>query len=197
MPNLNATPMEKDVPPPEKTAEMLDENRYWAIIQKAQDETEDLDEMEEYLTEEVEKLTPKEMVGFYLRTQYLMHKSYTSALWCAGYIINGGCSDDGFEYFRLWLISAGKDIFYNAVADPDSLVDIVEQDNDGYEFEALTYVPINALENKTGQDLYDYIDDENFKYSAGALEMEFTWEEEDAASQKKLCPKLFTKFIDN
>lgn len=185
----------KSQTPLEKTSEMLDEDRYWSIIQQAQDNTEDLDEMEDYLIEEVEKLTPQEMVGFYLRTHYLLYKAYTSELWCAGYIINGGCSDDGFEYFRIWLISAGKDIYYNALANPDSLADVVETGND-YEFEGITYVPITALANKTGLDLYDYIDDDNFKYREADLDLELTWEEDEPESQKKICPKLYAMFLE-
>jgi hypothetical protein len=32
----------------------------------------------------------------------LMDRSYRNDLWAAGYLINGGCSDDGFDYFRGW-----------------------------------------------------------------------------------------------
>ncbi|MBT1708440.1 DUF4240 domain-containing protein [Fulvivirgaceae bacterium PWU5] len=180
---------ESNAPPLEKTADLLDEDRYWSIIHRAQEATEDLEEMEEHLIGEVEKLTPKEMVGFYLRTSDLEQKAYTSELWCAAYIINGGASDDGFEYFRCWLISAGKDVYYKAIEHPDSLADLVEEGND-YEFESLTYVPITSFENKTGQDLYDYV--ETISYTV--KEMEFTWEEENLESQKKICPKLYAKF---
>jgi len=173
-----------------KTAELLDENLYWSIIQKAKEATEDQDEMEEYLIEEVEKLTPKEMVGFHLQTINLEQKAYTSHLWCAASIINDGASDDGFEYFRYWLISTGKDTYYKAIQDPDSLADIVEEDNE-YEFESLAYIAMEAFENKTNQDLYDYI--ETISYTL--QDLEFTWKKEDPQSQKKLCPKLYEKFI--
>jgi hypothetical protein len=181
--------MASNTPPLEKTSELFDEERYWSIMQRAQDETGDLDEMEEYLIREVEKLTPKEMVGFYLRTSQLEQKAYTSALWCAAYIINSGASDDGFEYFRCWLISAGKDIYYEAIENPDSLAEVVEVGTE-YEFESLTYVPITAFENKTGQDLYDYIGDFNLQLP----EMEFDWWEEKDESQRKICPKLYAMF---
>lgn len=29
----------------------------------------------------------------------LLAESYRSPLWAAAYVINGGCSDDGFDYF--------------------------------------------------------------------------------------------------
>jgi hypothetical protein len=28
--------------------------------------------------------------------------------WGAAYLANGGCSDDGFDYFRGWLIGQGR-----------------------------------------------------------------------------------------
>jgi hypothetical protein len=41
----------------------------------------------------------------------LMAESYTNPLWAAAYVINGGCSDDGFDYFRGWLIAQGREVF--------------------------------------------------------------------------------------
>jgi hypothetical protein len=50
--------------------------------------------------------------------------SYRSPLWAAAYMINGGCSDDGFEYFRGWLIVQGREMYERIVADPDALADL-------------------------------------------------------------------------
>ena len=43
----------------------------------------------------------------------------------AAYVINGGASDDGFYYFRCWLIGMGRRVYEAALADPDSLADAV------------------------------------------------------------------------
>ena len=53
-----------------------------------------------------------------------MADSYRSSLWAAAYVINAGCSDDGFGYFRGWLMFQGRETFGQAVADPDSLADL-------------------------------------------------------------------------
>ncbi|WP_342210876.1 LysR family transcriptional regulator [Streptomyces sp. DH-12] len=45
-------------------------------------------------------------------------------LWAAAYVINGGCSDDGFDYFRGWLIAQGREVFERAVARPGALADL-------------------------------------------------------------------------
>ncbi|MCX5304839.1 DUF4240 domain-containing protein [Streptomyces sp. NBC_00160] len=51
----------------------------------------------------------------------LLAESYRAPLWAAAYVINGGCSDDGFDYFRGWLLTQGREAFEAALADPDSL----------------------------------------------------------------------------
>jgi hypothetical protein len=53
----------------------------------------------------------------------LMAESYQGDLWGAAYLINGGASDDGFDYFRGWLIAQGPEVFSRAVADPDALAE--------------------------------------------------------------------------
>ncbi|WP_257233953.1 DUF4240 domain-containing protein [Streptomyces sp. JV178] len=51
----------------------------------------------------------------------LLGTSYRAPLWAAAFTINGGCSDDGFDYVRGWLVLQGHEVFERAVADPDSL----------------------------------------------------------------------------
>jgi hypothetical protein len=66
-----------------------------------------------------------EIVAFGRHYEAVSAESNTHLLWAAAYLINGGCSDDGFDYFRGWLVTRGRDAWTHAVADPDSLVDIV------------------------------------------------------------------------
>ena len=35
-------------------------------------------------------------------------EAYRWDIWAIAFIINGGCSDDGFEYFRGWLVRKAK-----------------------------------------------------------------------------------------
>ena len=138
------------------------------------------------------------MIGFRLRTDKLLYDTYNSEMWCAGYIMNGGCSDDGFEYFRNWVISRGKETYYKARQNPDNLISEADKGADMYEFESFWYVALEAFEQKTGRDLYDYIDDEHFKTKEGNYpHIEFTWQEEKPESMKKICPQLFEKLGQN
>ena len=81
--------------------------------------------------------------------------SYKMKLWAAAYVINGGCSDDGFEYFRGWLISQGENVFLRALENPDSLADI-DVEMGGAEYEDMLGVGHSAYFKKTGAAGRDY-----------------------------------------
>ncbi len=187
VPNFDTTQLEK-------TAEMLEENLYWSIIDKSLKRTSNQDDQEQFLKREIGNLKPKQIIGFRLRTDKLLYDTYNSEMWCAGYIMNGGCSDDGFEYFRNWIISRGKETYYKAKENPDNLIGEVNSELEMYDFESFWYVALEAFKQKTGKGLYDYIDDENFKTKEGQYpQFEFTWQEENPESMKKICPRLFKK----
>jgi hypothetical protein len=178
-----------------KTSEMLDEDKFWSIIDYSLKKSKNQDEQEHFLVSEIEKLTPTEMIGFRLRTDKLLFDTYNSKIWCAGYIMNGGCSDDAFEYFRCWIISRGKETYYKTKSNPDFLINQIVIGIEFYDFESFWYVALTAFKNKTGKELYDYIDTDKFKTNEGNYpKFKFTWEEDKPETMKKICPKLFQKF---
>jgi hypothetical protein len=177
----------------EKSSEMMNEIRYWGLISFSIQNSTNQDTQEDFLIKELEKLSPKDIVGFRLRTDKLLYDTYTSEMWCAGYIMNGGCSDDSFEYFRLWIISKGKEVYDKAKAKPDNLVYEIIEGEEYYEFESFWYVGLEAFKNKTGKELYDYIAD-NFKTNEGNyIQFELNWSDEKPETMKAICPNLFNK----
>jgi hypothetical protein len=177
----------------EKSSEMIDELRYWGIIAKSSNNRSS--DQKSTILDELSKLTPQEIVGFSLRTTKLLKESYSSDLWCAAYIMKGGCSDDGYEYFRCWLITKGKDVFYKALKNPDSLSELKKQFLSDYEFEELLYLPDEAFKAKTGYEINRYIDMDTFLKLEGSYpEITLNWQEDNKESMKKICPKLFKKY---
>jgi len=69
----------------EKTSDMLDESIFWQIVDKSNKSSNDESGQMSYLVKEIEKLTPKEIIGFRLRTDKLLYDTYNSEMWCAGY----------------------------------------------------------------------------------------------------------------
>lgn len=68
-----------------KSSEMLNEDLYWAIIESSIKQTNNQEDQELFLISEIEKLSPKEMIGFRLRTDKLLFDTYNENLWCGLY----------------------------------------------------------------------------------------------------------------
>lgn len=176
---------------PEICGEMMNEEQFWSIIETSKQSSKHLEELASNISKALSKMSSKEMIGFHLREQKLRFDSYTSDLWCAGYIMNGGCSDDSFEYFRCWLIAQGKELFYAALENPDVLAEGYSNTVDHYEFEDFMYVASEPFEEKTGKDIEDFLDYDIFTFHEGEYpDFDFTWEEDDEDSMRAICPKL-------
>ena len=65
----------------------------------------------EAIQRQLSERPPGEIQDFDRLMGTLEAASYTWEIWGAAYLINGGCSDDGFDYFRGWLILQGKTVF--------------------------------------------------------------------------------------
>jgi hypothetical protein len=82
------------------------------------------------LTERLATLPTGEILDFDHWWDLLHREADDWTLWGAAYLMNGGCSDDGFHYFRDWLLLQGRDFYRAAVADPDSLANIADPNRD-------------------------------------------------------------------
>ena len=82
------------------------------------------EEWDERLTEALAQLPADEIIEWNHMFDRLAAQAHRTDLWAAAYLINGGSSDDGFYYFRCWLIGMGKHIYDSAVANPDSLASV-------------------------------------------------------------------------
>jgi hypothetical protein len=147
----------------------------------------------ELLGEYLQNRSVEDIVAFEHILQEMLAISYQTNLWGAAYLINGGCSDDGFDYFRAWLISKGKNIFQSALANPDDLSRYIHDDDFDfreYECEALLGVSSMAFEMKTGQSMDTFYEKIN-RISSPEIQMD--WDFDDENELKKRFPKLFKK----
>jgi hypothetical protein len=128
-------------------------------------------------------LASDELVSFDSIFSQLISRAYRWDLWGAAYLVNGGCSDDGFVYFRAWLIMQGRDIYERALADPDSLAEVCDEPGEDAECEDVLYVADELYVVKTGSEMEDS--------SAGHAESDepagLRWKEDDLP---RLLPRL-------
>ncbi len=131
----------------------MDTKEFWKLIHTTHDASGgDIPKQASLLVDALAKLSVEEILDFETIMDNLMNEAYDAALWDAAYIIGCGCGDSGFADFRAWLIAQGKDVYERALLDPESLVDLVEVDEDAQEG-ALLYVVMEAYERKTGHEI--------------------------------------------
>ncbi|WP_188930070.1 DUF4240 domain-containing protein [Puia dinghuensis] len=169
--------------------EPMDEEKYWQIIDQSLKEGPYQSYQEQYLIHKLRKLSIVEIVKFELRTDELMHNSRTNQLWCAASLLNDGCSDDAFDYFRYWLISRGNKVYHDALKNPDSLIEEIIPNKQYYRFETFGYMAYKVFTEKTGGNLCDYIQDDR-KHNK-RTNIVFTWSYEEPETMRAICPNLF------
>jgi hypothetical protein len=181
----------------------LDE--FWEHIRATK--RKDSDAHVERLTKRLAKLKPEEILDFDHWWHLMMGEAYHWNLWGAAYLINGGCSDDGFEYFRDWLILQGRDVFQAAVSNPDTLADVVDPARNYYSCEC--YLATDAWFEATGADPDDGHDafyaakearhpgqpTRMAPYEDGQ-ELGESWDFDDNEEMKKRLPRLWALYND-
>ena len=163
---------------------------FWNIIARSKAASAgDTEAQAEALQSELSKLQPEEIVEFERVLGELQDQAYRWDLWGAAYIIGGGCSDDAFIDFRSWLISMGRPVFEQALADPDSLADVEigpDAEEDAF-FEEFAYVAGQVYEEKTGTEM-TYPERHYPADPAGE-----PWEEEGDDLERRF-PRLWAKY---
>lgn len=170
--------------------------RFWELIGRTTSYQSDQDAQMEALRLELRQLSAEDIEAFERAFHEQQKRAYSWDLWGAAYIMNGGASDDGFEYFQRWLISKGRQVFEAAVADPDSLAGAVDQASaDGFDFELFAYVAADVWREKTGVDPSNDAQT-RFPYTGAppAPQPSGIPFEEDPDHLAKRYPKLWAKF---
>ena len=126
-------------------------DEFWQLIESTR--SEDCDAHAERLTRRLAALPPPRIVAFSRELELRLDDAYRWDLWGVAYLVNGGSSDDGFEYFRGWLIAQGRSYFEAALRDPQRAADRARAGE--AECEALLHVAHSAYEAATGRALPD------------------------------------------
>ena len=125
---------------------------FWNIIEQAKSlADDDIEQRPAALQQILMGQTAEQIRRFDQIYHEKLVEAYSWELWGAAYVIQGGCSDDSFDYFRDFLISEGQQVFEQALKSPDDLAHIELPDD--VELEDFRYAIADAYEAVTGQEL--------------------------------------------
>jgi hypothetical protein len=100
-------------------------DQFWELIEKNKPKRWTCEKHCKRLRSHLEKMDIEEIISFNTNLFLLSSESYRADLWSVVYIVQGGCSDDGFDYFRGWLICQGKKVFETVLSSPDRIGEFI------------------------------------------------------------------------
>lgn len=163
----------------------MNEENFWHLIEVVKIEAgTDLQSRPAVLQRHLSSLEPKQIQSFQQRYESLLLEANNWSLWGAASLMNGGCSDDGFKYFRDWLISEGEKTFKSAVKTPDSLASVARIEY--FELELFGYAALKAYAAQGAGEL-----ERDFKVEYAVTAGE-EWDESDLP---RLLPALAAKYL--
>lgn len=175
-------------------------DRFWNVVERARAQSEDPSDAEEVARRTLMllvELPSAEVAALAQPLWDLRAQSYRWDLWGAAYVLNGGCSDDGFEYFRGWLIAQGRAVFEVAVADPDGLAELpavrdsaAADEPADFECESMYGVVWDAYQRLTGT--MELPDPVVGRYPS----LEPAWNFEDNEQVRRRLPRLAALLLD-
>jgi Protein of unknown function (DUF4240) len=132
----------------------VDREQFWELVETATSTAgPECEQQAAALAAALSRLPPSEILAFHRIQDELMAESYRWELWGAAYLMMGGCSDDGFDYFRGWLLTQGRAAWEAALRDPDGLAthSRVQDQQEDFWCEDMLYAAFDAYEARTGQ----------------------------------------------
>lgn len=178
----------------------MTEPEFWAHVAAARPRQYDPDAHAEALASRLAQLPEPDILDFVHHWDAASARAYRRDLWGAAYLINGGCSDDGFQYFRWWLILQGRETFAAALADPDSLAEVLDGES---EVEAEVYPGNDAWFAVTGRER----DDDGYEAFERAMRFRHPtqpadpplaprWDFDADAEVRRRLPRLAAVYLD-
>lgn len=185
----------------------VDLDTFWDIIETTQAGSGPELPLDRALAQVLASRGRQDILDFQKRFYELHAALWRHDLWAAAYLIEGGCSDDGFHYFRSGLIGQGREWYEKATADPDCLADhpAINAEPDSFlgrplSYETIEYAAIRAFEAVCG-------DREDFYEALGSwprgpehdgqdpAREDFDFDFDDSKEMRRRLPRLFAACV--
>ena len=127
----------------------MDKTAFWEMIEESRQEGRFCEAQAAHLRARLAGLDLAEIVSFQQHLWARMAEAYRGDLWAFAYIVNGGCSDDGFCVFRGWLIAQGREFFEEVLRVPELVAERVQESGEA-SCGDMVYVAEEVYRDRTG-----------------------------------------------
>jgi hypothetical protein len=170
---------------------------FWAVIDRATaDRPASPAEVAERAVADLATREPDEIVAWARHLDKVLVASGTEDLWAAAYLINGGCTEEGFDNFRGWLVAHGRKAVAVSVQSPDVLagmpaVRAAAENGAVFEAEEVLSIAARAYEKSTGEPLPTAADRPRTRPEVADL-----WDFDDEDEMRRRLPRLSALFLE-
>ena len=169
---------------------------FWAVIDRATaDRPASPAQVAERAIADLAARDPEEIVAWARHLDKVLAASGTEDLWAAAYLINGGCTEDGFHNLRGWLVPHGRQAVRASVQSPDVLagmpaVRAAAENGAVFEAEEVLSIAAQAYQKATGEPLPAAADRPRIRPEVADL-----WDFDDEEETHKRLPRLAALFL--
>ncbi|GAA2653299.1 DUF4240 domain-containing protein [Paractinoplanes durhamensis] len=169
---------------------------FWAVIGRATaDRPATPAEVAKRAAADLATCEPEEIVAWARHLDKVMVASGTEDLWAAAYLIHGGCTEEGFDNFRGWLIAHGRETVARSVKSPDDLAEMpavraASENGAVFEAEEVLSIAAEAYRQATGSELPP---GETAAIRPDAADL---WDFDNEEEMQKRLPRLSALFLE-
>jgi hypothetical protein len=167
-----------------KDKRKIDEDLFWTLIEEVRQAEQGTLSQADALVEKLQRFRPGQIVAFERILQRRIAEAYREDIWAVAYIIQNGCSDDGFLYFIGWLLSQGREFYRSFLQNPEETA-LTLSPNEDYQAEEILSVAYLAYQESTSGDIYETVALKEHKRKG------YRWQEKELP---ELYPRLWQKF---
>jgi hypothetical protein len=187
----------------------VDVDGFWTLIEASGRDAVTQDGREAFLRHRLSRVARSHLLDFVQHLSATREPANTFRLWRAADIMMGGyCGTDSFHYFQMWLVGLGRDAYFAAITDPDSLATVPEvhrlailpkpwRDDDYPDWESLEYVACQVGEERPdiAGDVRDVVNEERgIRLRMDPNPDDVEWLRLDTAALADRYPRLWTLF---
>ncbi|MCH8622819.1 DUF4240 domain-containing protein [Undibacterium sp. TS12] len=179
----------------------MNEQEFWRIVAEVNRLARYQRYRAEELTNHLGNLSREHIVDFYIHFNRFINQAHIGDVYGAGSLLGQHyMSDDGFEYFRYWLISMGQNAYQQALINPDSMAQLeLTHDREGYPRvydESYCYAIYDAYEKVTGEKIH-----KEAKVQESWLHLperaDFNWMDYNHVTLAEKFPLLWATYLAN
>jgi hypothetical protein len=173
----------------------MDRGQFWTIVNNAKEASGGShDRRYRSLVCQLTARSGGEIIAFEEIMGEVLDDAYRWDLWAAARIMADGCSDDGFQDFRRWVVSLGEEAYLDVLADPESLIKWQVGEDDVF-FEAFGWVANEAYKISVGrimaEDMEEAVRTLARPVKEHAEPAGVRWTDEESAQR---FPRLYARF---